>query len=75
MTRIRYGMLICFLIFLASCGGGTYTHEPKAMPIFYYTTRYHDDEKGVTCWVYSNGYQGGISCIPDAQLKEGGVNE
>lgn len=32
--------------------------------------RFHDDEKGVTCWVGSNTYgSGGISCLPDSLLK------
>ena len=28
------------------------------------TTRFHDDELKVTCWVFSHGYKGGITCIP-----------
>ena len=33
---------------------------------------YHDDERDVTCWVYSERYRaaGGISCIPDHELTE-----
>jgi hypothetical protein len=31
--------------------------------------RYHDDYAGVTCWTYKSGYAGGISCLPDHQLK------
>lgn len=33
----------------------------------------HDEDRGVTCWVYSlvkNGV-GGISCLPDSSLTEG----
>ena len=29
---------------------------------------WHDDARAVTCWVYHDGYAGGISCIPDSQL-------
>lgn len=29
----------------------------------------HDDERNVTCWIYKDGYAGGISCIPDSQLN------
>ncbi|MCO8161023.1 hypothetical protein NJC38_02515 [Pseudomonas sp. 21LCFQ010] len=30
----------------------------------------HDDKRDVTCWVLSYAaYQGGISCVPDSQLK------
>ena len=40
-------------------------------------TIYHDDQRGVTCWVlsttaYSNGGWtniGGISCLPDGDVK------
>ena len=31
---------------------------------------WHDNQRGVTCWVYASGYGGGISCLPDAQLKK-----
>ena len=35
---------------------------------------WHDDQRGVTCWIYAGGYAGehggGISCLPDAQLKK-----
>lgn len=29
-----------------------------------------DKERSVTCWIYRDGYKGGISCIPDWQLKD-----
>lgn len=32
-------------------------------------TRYHDDEKNVTCWVLIGYQKGAISCIPDNQLR------
>ena len=31
-------------------------------------SRWHDDEKSVTCWTFKNGYAGGLSCIPDHML-------
>ncbi len=33
-------------------------------------TRWRDDEKSVTCWVYynSSALTGGISCIPDSSI-------
>lgn len=31
---------------------------------------FHDDERGVTCWVYA---WKGISCLPDAQIGGGAV--
>ena len=27
-----------------------------------------DHKSGVTCWIYKNGYAGGISCIPNKEL-------
>jgi len=30
----------------------------------------HDDARGVTCWHYVGGNQGGISCLPDSQLQQ-----
>ncbi|VVO22798.1 hypothetical protein [Pseudomonas fluorescens] len=29
----------------------------------------HDDARSVTCWHYVGVNQGGISCLPDAQLQ------
>jgi hypothetical protein len=29
---------------------------------------YHDNERSVTCWIYSVSYKGGISCLPDREL-------
>lgn len=29
---------------------------------------FHDEARGVTCWHYTGGNQGGISCLPDSQL-------
>jgi hypothetical protein len=31
--------------------------------------RFHDADKGVTCWVSQGFNKGGISCLPDSQLK------
>lgn len=31
------------------------------------TSRLHDKDAKVTCWVYKCGYAGGISCLRDAQ--------
>lgn len=30
--------------------------------------RWHDDVNEVTCWIYTYGAAGGISCLPDAQI-------
>lgn len=30
----------------------------------------HDDKRGVTCWVSDGFYSGGISCLPDSQIKQ-----
>lgn len=30
---------------------------------------WHDDLRGVGCWVYRSGYRGGISCLPDGQYS------
>ena len=31
-------------------------------------TRYTDQEYRVVCWVYTSGYRGGISCIPEIEV-------
>lgn len=30
---------------------------------------WHDDERHVTCWIYHAGYKGGLSCIPDQDIR------
>ena len=30
---------------------------------------WHDDARHVCCWIYAQGYKGGISCLPDGQYK------
>jgi hypothetical protein len=27
---------------------------------------WHDDDRNVSCWIYSAGYAGGITCLPDS---------
>ncbi|HNC11757.1 MAG TPA: hypothetical protein PLF59_08290 [Cyclobacteriaceae bacterium] len=41
---------------------GNYEREPKVL-IF------HDDKRGVTCYVFSGYYGRSASCIADSQLK------
>ena len=43
--------------------------EPIAPSQSRYVSFYHDDDRRVSCWIYSNYYQGGISCIPDKDLN------
>lgn len=33
---------------------------------------WHDDQRSVTCWIFGEGYRGGLSCIPDTQLPKAG---
>lgn len=68
-------LLIPIALVLMGCGGPRPDDESAAPigQVVYvrgvYVTRFHDDELGATCWVTTGGYQGGISCLPDAQLK------
>ena len=43
----------------------------SAEPLPYGVRVFHDDEHGATCWIYQAHNRGGISCIPDSQLKAG----
>lgn len=67
-------ILSILIIFISSCAlakenihqvynsQGSYEREPKVV-IF------HDDKRGVTCYVFSGYYGRSASCIPDSQLK------
>ena len=30
---------------------------------------FHDSQRNVTCWLYRSGYGGGISCLPDMDVR------
>lgn len=71
---IRKILILTVVVWFVACGGQPPTPSPSA-PAFTVGTegsvhRFHDDEYNVTCWVYTGYKQGGISCIPDTQLKE-----
>lgn len=59
------------LVALAACGPHA-CEGPESLPeensMFLDVT--HDKARGVTCYVY-HGY--GVSCLPDSQLRDGGV--
>ncbi len=64
-------ILISLVVLLTACGSldvdrardGAITLERESISInkFYSVTRFHDDERGVTCWLSSVG----MSCLPD----------
>lgn len=58
MTR-----LALYLLLLAS--GASAGQLPYGVSVF------HDDQRGVTCWLYQGPSQAGLSCIPDSQLQAG----
>ncbi|WP_458736987.1 hypothetical protein [Pseudomonas chlororaphis] len=42
----------------------------SADPLPYGVSVFHDDARGVTCWLYrGSGNWSGLSCIPDSQLS------
>ena len=65
---------IILIPILVACGGTPPEPENASKPIYSSiygeVRRFHDDEKKVTCWIYEGTYKAGISCIPDAQLKD-----
>ncbi len=70
-------ILISLFVLLVACGStdvrrateGPITLERESISInkFYSVTRFHDDEKDVTCWFIGLT---GVSCIPDSQLLD-----
>ncbi|WP_275629819.1 hypothetical protein [Pseudomonas sp. 273] len=58
-------ILIVLLSVLVGC---TYEKEPREVANGAAHIRvWHDDKRGVTCWLYG-GTSGGISCLPDGAL-------
>jgi hypothetical protein len=70
-TLIAAALLVLFYVALAGCGQPQ-PSQTEEEQIESEITRHMDEEAGVVCWVYSNGYQGGISCLPigDTRLVE-----
>lgn len=63
--------LLAAVVLLANCGEPTGGPDTWDMDNVGFNqvggtviTRSIDREAGVVCWVYANGYQGGISCLP-----------
>lgn len=75
MRYLGIGILLLLVLLLMGCGRdatGNATDPPfpiRSEVINYGggPSRYHDDEKGVTCWKQGQA----LSCIPDSQLKAG----
>ena len=64
----KFGLFILGLLFLSGCEKSEPVVEPKpalARHIFFY----HDDKRGVSCWVYDWAEAGGLSCLPDKDFK------
>lgn len=58
-------VLIGLLVALASC---EYDETPRDKQSANNIKVWHDDERGVTCWLYGPS-NGGISCLPDGVLR------
>ncbi len=57
-------MLVAFVLFLVLACQPAARAYPKDGDI----NIWHDDSRGVTCWVYKDGYAGGISCLTDEEV-------
>lgn len=71
LSGIAAGLVVgsILVLGLTACDSqaGTRTSPPRP---FDGATVQHDDQRAVTCWVYSNpnAREGGISCLPDWML-------
>lgn len=59
--------LIALLASLAGCWEYKESPQIKAYGATHIQV-WHDDERGVTCWLYGST-SGGISCLPDGVLR------
>lgn len=69
------GVLMLLVALLLAIGAAMLTGcgvkvsaEPSTGYIAHGVRVVHDDERGVTCWLYKGYHAGGISCLPDYQL-------
>jgi hypothetical protein len=63
-------MVVLFCVLLAGCD------RPSRFTLLNTVAEsisiHHDDKRGVTCWVFQWGNRGGLSCLPDSALRDGG---
>lgn len=67
MTRLA----LCLLLLATGAGASTTTRVETSGNIDMGVNRVHDQQRGVTCYVFYGVHSGGISCIPDSQLQTG----
>jgi hypothetical protein len=67
MTRLA----LCLLLLATGASATESVRIEESTNIKIGVNRVHDDERGVTCYVYYDGGPGGISCIPNSQLQAG----
>lgn len=64
---MKHLILITLLVTLAGCLEYENAPREKAFGATHIKV-WHDDERGVTCWLYGAS-DGGISCLPDGVLR------
>lgn len=63
---------VCVVVALCAVAGlDTASAAADSQGLPYGVQVFHDDERGVTCWVYRELQAGGLSCIPDHMLQAG----
>ncbi len=67
MTRLA----LCLLLLATGASANPTTLVETFGNIDRGVNRVHDEERGVTCYVFYGGSTGGISCMPDSQLQAG----
>lgn len=72
MTYLKITAAFLAVLAMSGCEQSAQTYQPEPGDGRHVSV-FHDDEKGVTCWLYG-GTNGGISCIPDWMLDRGAVD-
>jgi len=70
---MKYLLPLCLLLCgcdLESCMKSN--HDTTQEHVKYDVVTWHDDKRGVTCFITATGPSYGISCLPDIQLKFNG---
>lgn len=60
LAIVMVGLVALVVVAIVSSAGQT--HEQWLQQS---VSTYHDADHAVTCWIYRDGFRGGISCIPD----------
>lgn len=69
---MKYLLAIVMLFSVVACAGNSNSEPTSEWSENGYQKIYiiHYPKQEVTCWMYADGYRGGLSCLPDKEITQ-----